>query len=57
MPSNAPSKGFNGTRAGGHEGAKVDKSGLIGLILIAILARCGPSGPGGVASDTARAWT
>lgn len=30
---------------------------LIGLIFIAILAGCGPGGPGGVASDTARAWT
>jgi len=35
----------------------VGKSGLIGLILIAILAGCGPGGPGGVATDTARAWT
>lgn len=33
------------------------KSGLICLILIAILAGCGPDDPGGVASDTARAWT
>lgn len=33
------------------------RSRLIGLALVAILAGCGPSGPGGVASDTARAWT
>jgi hypothetical protein len=35
----------------------VGKSALIGLVLIAILAGCGPDGPGGVATDTARAWT
>ncbi len=33
------------------------KPRLIGLVLVAILAGCGPSGPGGVASDTARDWT
>ena len=33
------------------------KSGLIGLILIALLAGCGLDGPGGVATETARAWT
>ena len=40
-----------------HEGAKLSKPGLIGLALVAVLAGCGPGGPGGVASDTARAWT
>jgi hypothetical protein len=35
----------------------VSKPRLIGLVLVAVLVGCGPGGPGGVASDTARAWT
>jgi len=35
----------------------VGKPRLISLALVAVLAGCGPGGPGGVASDTARAWT
>ena len=33
------------------------KPRLVGLALVAVLVGCGPGGPGGVASETARDWT